>query len=431
MFIDEARIQVKGGTGGSGAVSFHREIYKPKMGPDGGDGGRGGSVILEVDSGLRTLMDFRYQKHFSASRGEHGQGDNRHGKNAEDLVLKVPPGTVVKDEVGEALFDLTRPGQRSAVARGGRGGRGNARFLTNKRRAPSFAEKGEPGEERLIVLELKLLADIGIIGVPSAGKSTLISRISAARPKIAPYPFTTITPNLGVVRLPDGRSFVAADIPGLIEGAHVGKGLGHAFLKHVERTAVLIHVIDLAAGIEGRDPLEDFEAVNKELAAYGEGLADRPQLVAGNKMDLPEAQAAYQRLSAELAKRGYELYAISGVTGEGVDRLLYAAANLAEKAIEKRAVEAEPAELPEELAAEELPEGEMTIEREEGVWVVRGTTVERAVVMTDFANEEAVSYLQRRLIRLGVEDKLREAGAEEGDQVRIAFMEFDFHPSEL
>ena len=426
MFVDEAKIYVKGGAGGNGCVSFHREIYKPKGGPDGGDGGRGGSVILEVDEGLRTLMDFRYQKHFRASRGQHGEGNNRHGKDAEDMILKVPPGTVVKSEDGKALFDLVRPGQRAVVARGGRGGRGNARFLTNKRRAPTFAEKGEPGEERWIVLELKLLADVGIIGLPSAGKSTLISRISAARPKIAPYPFTTTTPNLGMVKLRDGRSFAVADIPGLIEGAHAGKGLGHAFLKHIERTAILIHVLDLAATIEGRDPLDDFDTVNKELAAYGKGLGERPQVVAGNKMDLPEAQANYQRVAEELLRRGYELFPISAVTGEGVDRLLYTIADLLEKDIESMVVQAEVAE----VRAEEWPE-DFYVYKEDETWVVRGAGVERAVAMTDFSNDEAISYLQRRLIRMGVEEKLIDAGAVEGDEVRIGSMVFDFHPGEI
>lgn len=426
MFVDEAKIYVKGGAGGNGCVSFHREIYKPKGGPDGGDGGRGGSVILEVDEGLRTLMDFRYQKHFRAPRGQHGEGNNRHGKDAEDMILKVPPGTVVKSEDGKALFDLVRPGQRAVVARGGRGGRGNARFLTNKRRAPTFAEKGEPGEERWIVLELKLLADVGIIGLPSAGKSTLISRISAARPKIAPYPFTTTTPNLGMVKLRDGRSFAVADIPGLIEGAHAGKGLGHAFLKHIERTAILIHVLDLAATIEGRDPLDDFDTVNKELAAYGKGLGERPQVVAGNKMDLPEAQANYQRVAEELLRRGYELFPISAVTGDGVDRLLYTIADLLEKDIESMVVQAEVAE----VRAEEWPE-DFSVYKEDETWVVRGAGVERAVAMTDFSNDEAISYLQRRLIRMGVEEKLIDAGAVEGDEVRIGSMVFDFHPGEI
>ncbi|MHB0976535.1 MAG: GTPase ObgE [Candidatus Aquicultorales bacterium] len=429
MFVDEAKIHLQAGAGGNGCVSFHREIYKPKGGPDGGDGGRGGSIIFEVDQGLRTLMDFRYQKHFRAKRGEHGSGDNRHGRGGDDLILKVPPGTTVKTDNGGILFDLVRPGQRAIIAKGGRGGRGNARFLTNQRRAPSFAEKGEPGDERWVMLELKLLADVGIIGLPSAGKSTLISRISAARPKIAPYPFTTITPNLGVVKLPDGRSFAAADIPGLIEGAHAGKGLGHAFLKHVERTAVLIHVLDLAATVEGRDPVEDMDTVNRELEKYGRGLEKRPQLVAPNKIDLPEAEANFQKVEAELVRRGLEVFPISAVTGEGVDRLLYAAGDLLEKSIETREVEAEPAELP--VEPEGVPEEEITVTREDGAWIVRGTPVERAVVMTDFANEEAVAYLQRRLIRLGVEEKLAEAGAAEGDEVQIGDLVFDFHPGEI
>lgn len=421
-FIDEAKIFVKGGDGGNGVVSFFRAKYIPKGGPDGGDGGRGGSVILEVDEGLRTLMDFRYQRHFKAKRGQHGQGGNKSGASGDDIVLKVPPGTLVKDEEGDILADLTEPGERYVVARGGIGGRGNARFVTPTRRSPSFAEKGEPAEERWIVLELKLLADVGLVGFPNAGKSTLISRISSARPKIAGYPFTTLAPNLGVVGLPDGRSFVVADIPGLIEGAHAGKGLGYDFLKHIERTAVIVHILDLAA-LEGRSPIEDFEAINRELELYNPELATRPQIVAGNKIDIPEALRNLPEVEEYMAHRDIPFYPISAAVGTGVDRLLYAVADMVDKA--ERKPEAKMAKRA--VAKKPKPE-EITVSREDNIWVVKGADVERMVAMTDFENEYAVIHLQKRLKGAGVEDKLIKAGAKEGDTVRIGKMTFEFYP---
>ena len=291
MFVDYVKIYVRGGDGGNGAVAFRREKYVPRGGPAGGDGGRGGDVIFRVDEGLRTLIDFRYQKHFKAKRGEHGRSKGQHGASAEPLVVKVPPGTVVKDaETGEVIADLTRKGQEVVVARGGRGGRGNMRFVSPSNPAPEIAENGEPGEERWVELELKVLADVGLIGYPSVGKSTLLAAVSAARPKIADYHFTTLSPNLGVVDVGDGRSFVMADLPGLIEGAHQGVGLGHQFLRHVDRTRVLVHVVDMAA-LEGRDPYEDWVKINQELRQYRKELAGRPQIVAANKMDLPDARA--------------------------------------------------------------------------------------------------------------------------------------------
>ncbi|MBE0448510.1 MAG: GTPase ObgE [Actinobacteria bacterium] len=421
-FIDEAKIFLKGGDGGNGVVSFFRAKYIPKGGPDGGDGGRGGSVILEVDEGLRTLMDFRYQRHFKAKRGQHGQGGNKHGANGDDITLKVPLGTLVKDEEGDIIADLTIPRERVVIARGGMGGRGNARFATPTRRSPSFAEKGEPGEERWIILELKLLADVGLVGFPNAGKSTLISRISAARPKIAGYPFTTITPNLGVVSLPDGRSFVVADIPGLIEGAHAGKGLGYDFLKHIERTTIIVHILDLA-GLEGRDPIEDFETINRELKFYNPELAARPQVVAGNKIDIPEAQHNLPKVEEYTTRRNIPFYPISAAVGNGVDKLLYAVADILDK------VERIPAEKVVKRAVAKRPKPEeITVSREDSTWVVKGTNVERMVAMTDFENEYAVIHLQKRLKSIGVEDKLIEAGAKEGDAVRIGKMEFEFYP---
>jgi len=327
MFIDRAVIYVKGGDGGNGVVSFRREKFIPKGGPDGGDGGHGGDVILIADEGLSTLLDFQHRRHFRAQRGTHGQGAKRHGKRGGSLVVPVPVGTLVRDAATrDVLADLVQHGQRVVAARGGRGGRGNARFATPTRRAPRQAEPGEPGQERNIELELKLIADVGLVGLPNSGKSTLLSRVSAARPKIADYPFTTTEPYLGVVGLPDGRSFVLADIPGLIEGAHQGAGLGHTFLRHISRTNVLIHVVDLAA--PERDPLADFQTVNDELRLYDPALEQRPMLVALNKIDQPQARERAAAVAAAVGKRGYQSFAISGATGEGVEALMYAAADL-------------------------------------------------------------------------------------------------------
>jgi len=323
VLIDQARIFVKAGDGGNGCASFRREKYVPAGGPDGGDGGKGGDVIFEVDQGLSTLIDFTRRTHFIAERGQHGQGSNKHGRNGEDLVVRVPPGTQVKDDEGRLLADLVAPGQRWVAARGGRGGRGNARFKSPTRRAPAFFEKGEPGEERWLRLELKLLADVGLVGYPNAGKSTFIAAVSKARPKIADYPFTTLTPNLGVVSLGPGESFVVADIPGLIEGAHRGVGLGHEFLRHIERTRVLLYVID-ASGLEGRDPCDDLRVLRRELSLYQPELAQRPSLVFANKMDLTEARAHVDRLKEVAAEMGAAFYSGSAATGEGLRDVLYA-----------------------------------------------------------------------------------------------------------
>jgi GTP-binding protein len=327
MFIDRAVIYVKGGDAGNGVVSFRREKFIPKGGPDGGDGGHGGDVILVADEGLSTLLDFQHRRHFRAQRGTHGQGAKRHGKRGGSLVVPVPVGTVVRDaDTRDVLADLVQHGQQVVVARGGRGGRGNARFATPTRRAPRQAEPGEPGQERNIELELKLIADVGLVGLPNSGKSTLLSRVSAARPKIADYPFTTTEPYLGVVGLPDGRSFVLADIPGLIEGAHQGAGLGHTFLRHISRTSVLIHLVDLAA--PERDPLADFQTVNDELRLYDPALEQRPMLVALNKIDQPQGRERAGAAEGAISKMGYRVFLISGATGEGVEALMYAAADL-------------------------------------------------------------------------------------------------------
>jgi len=419
LFKDYAKIHVKAGDGGNGCVAFRREKYVPYGGPSGGDGGRGGHVILRADGGLRTLVDFRYRTHYKAGRGTHGQGKNMHGRKGEDLVLRVPVGTEVR-RAGDAtlMADLTVDGQEYRVARGGRGGRGNARFAAANRRAPSFAEKGEPGEELWLELELKLLADVGLVGFPNAGKSTIISKVSAARPKIADYPFTTLEPHLGVVRVGEGESFVLADIPGLIEGAHRGAGLGHRFLRHVERTRVLIHVVDVS-GREGRDPVADFEAINRELAAYDPRLAARPQLVAANKTDLPGARDNARRL-AEAAGGRYEVFEISALTGEGLDRLIYRTYRLLET------IPVEPAPAPIVPDERETDVTLFLVAREGNTYVVEGEGIERRVAMTDLDNPEAVQHLQELLVRIGVEDALRAEGIRPGDNVRIGRFEFEY-----
>lgn len=422
MFYDTAKIYVKAGDGGDGVVSFRREKYVPEGGPDGGDGGRGGNVILVVDEGLRTLVDFKYKRHYKAERGQHGRGKNMHGRAGEDLILRVPPGTVVKDaETGEVLADLTEPGAQVVVAQGGRGGRGNARFLSNKNKAPRLAEKGEPGEERWLLLELKVLADVGLLGFPNAGKSTLISRISAARPKIADYPFTTLTPNLGVVNLGEGKSFVVADIPGLIEGAHRGAGLGHDFLRHLERTRVLVHLVDLASW--EHEPIEAYRIINRELELYSPELSQKPQIVAANKIDLPEAR---ERLDGFIQALGPEVTVvpISAVTGEGVQELLHkVAARLEEIGEPEPVTRPDPAFKETRYRGEEAP---FTITVEDGVYVVAGKRVERLVAMTDLDNDEAVRRLQWIFRKMGLEDALRNAGARHGDEVRIGKLVFDF-----
>ena len=326
-FVDQVSIQVKAGDGGNGAVAFRREKFVERGGPSGGDGGNGGSVVFEADTGLTTLLDYRYQQHHRARSGQHGMGSDMNGASAEDLVLRVPVGTLVRDQdTGELLADLAAPGARAVVARGGRGGLGNMNFATSTRQTPRFAQEGKPGEERRLVLELKLLADVGLLGFPNAGKSTLISRVSRARPKVADYPFTTLVPNLGVVPYKDGRSFVMADIPGLIEGAAEGAGLGHQFLRHVERCRVLIHLVDLAAEGEGRSPLNDLAVLDHELARYSPELARKPQIVAANKLDLPEARARLAPFQAAMAARGVPVFPISAATGEGLGPLLDAVA---------------------------------------------------------------------------------------------------------
>ena len=421
MFYDTAKIYVKAGDGGNGCVSFRREKYIPAGGPDGGDGGRGGNVVFRADEGLRTLADFHYRRHYLAGRGRHGMGKNMHGRSGEDLLVRVPAGTVVRDaQNGAVLADLVRDGQTVVVARGGRGGRGNTRFAGAKEKAPAFAEKGEPGEERWLELELKLLADVGLVGFPNAGKSTLISRVSQARPKIAGYPFTTLVPNLGVVVLDEGISFVIADIPGLIAGASQGAGLGHRFLRHAERTRLLVHVIDVA-GTEGRDPLADFEVINRELALYSPAFAQKAQLIAANKIDLPGAAENLPRLQKALGAR-YEIFPVSALTGQGVKPLLYRAAALLTAIPAPKAQEAQKA--PSRRVTSLKKEPPFFVTRRDNAFVVQGRAIERLVAMTDLDNPAALTRLQKIFDRLGLEKVLQQAGAREGCPVQIGKHEF-------
>ncbi|MGN8645645.1 GTPase ObgE [Gracilibacillus sp. HCP3S3_G5_1] len=424
MFVDQVKVYVKAGDGGNGIVAFRREIYVPMGGPAGGDGGNGGDVIFEVDEGLNTLMDFRYNKHFKAKRGENGMGKGMHGKNAEPLVLAVPPGTTVRDvNTGEVLADLIEHKQRAVIAKGGRGGRGNIRFASARNPAPEIAENGEPGVERDIQIELKLIADVGLVGFPSVGKSTLLSTVSAARPKIADYHFTTLQPNLGVVDTADQRSFVLADLPGLIEGAHQGVGLGHQFLRHVERTRVILHVLDMAA-TEGRDPYEDFITINKELEQYDPTLLERPMMIVANKMDVPEAEEQLAFFKEQL-EEDYPIYPISTVTKEGIRDLLFAVANKLDE-IPKNY---KPLEDSEDRVIYRFTKEEkaFSITRDpDGAFVLYGQKIEKLFKMTDFNRDESVQRFSRQLRAMGVDDALRERGAKDGDTVRLLDYEFEF-----
>ncbi len=426
MFIDEVKIHVKAGDGGAGCMSFRREAHVPKGGPDGGDGGRGGSVVLKADGAVSSLIDYRYKRHFKAQRGTHGKGQIRHGAGGETLVLRVPLGTIARDaETGEVLGDLTVDGQELTVAEGGHGGRGNIHFVTPTRRAPAFAELGEPAEERWIELEMKLLADAALVGMPSVGKSSLIARMSAARPKIADYPFTTLVPNLGVAKA-GGRSFVVADIPGLIEGASEGKGLGHEFLRHIERTALLLHVVDLTGGYEDRDAVEDYEIITREIAAHAAELAERPVIVVGNKADVEGTADASARLRERAESDGVPYFEVSAVTGAGIDPLIL---SVAERVYELRSSAVREAGGETRQVWTHRPKGDKEFIVRNlggGVFEVTGRGVERMVIMTEWNNEEAIAFLQKRLVKAGVERALSEAGAVDGDEIRIAGKAFYF-----
>jgi GTPase len=427
MFVDQTKIYVKGGDGGNGMVAFRREKYVPMGGPAGGDGGKGADVVFEVNEGLRTLMDFRYQRHWKAPRGEHGMSKNQHGKNAKDMIVKVPPGTVVMDaETKEVIADLVENGQRAVIAKGGRGGRGNSRFATPSNPAPELAENGEPGQERDVILELKLLADVGLVGFPSVGKSTLLSVVSSAKPKIAEYHFTTIVPNLGMVETEDNRSFVMADLPGLIEGASEGVGLGHQFLRHIERTRVIVHVIDMAA-IEGRDPYEDFLTINKELEEYNLRLTERPQIIVANKMDMPDAEENLQKFKEQL-EEDFPIFPISALSRKGLRELLFAIADKIEQTPEfPLDHEEEDTGVNRVLYKHEADPEAFYITREpDGSFVISGEKVEKLFKMTNFQTEESIRRFSRQLRGLGIDDALRKKGAKDGDTVKLLEFEFEF-----
>ncbi|WP_042223341.1 GTPase ObgE [Oceanobacillus manasiensis] len=424
MFVDQVSVYVKAGDGGNGLVAYRREKYVPKGGPAGGDGGNGGDIVFEVDEGLNTLMDFRYNRHFKGKRGENGMSKTQHGKNSAPLVIPVPPGTsVIDEETEEVIADLIAHKQRAVIVRGGRGGRGNTRFATPRNPAPDMAENGEPGQERNIKVELKLIADVGLVGFPSVGKSTFLSVVSAAKPKIADYHFTTLAPNLGVIDTSDHRSFVMADLPGLIEGAHEGIGLGHQFLRHVERTRLIVHVIDMA-GTEGRDPFEDFVKINQELKEYDMKLTERPQIIAANKMDMPGASDNLTLFKEQLGE-DIPVYEISALTKEGLRDILFAIADQLD-AIPKVAPKMEEVEekVIYRYTKEDAP---FKITRDDdGAYVLSGDKIEKLFKMTDFARDEAVQRFSRQIRGMGVDKELRERGAKDGDIIRLLDFEFEF-----
>lgn len=423
MFIDKVRIYVEAGNGGDGMSSFRREKFVEKGGPNGGNGGRGGSVILRAVNNLNTLVDFRYKRKFIAKPGDKGGLSNMTGRRGEDVIIHVPQGTAVRDDETNILIaDLTEEGQEFVAARGGRGGKGNACYATSTNRAPTFAEKGEPGTKGWLRLELKLLADVGLVGYPSVGKSSIISRVSAAKPEIAAYHFTTLTPVLGVVRLSEEQSFVLADIPGLIEGASQGVGLGHDFLRHIERTKVLLHVVDVS-GCEGRDPIEDFATINRELEAYSPKLAKRKQLVVANKMDLPDSEENFQKLAAHVTAKGYEIYRASAATGEGLQELMWKAYEQVKQYVP------EPGEEIGVVDEGDPDSFEIIRGAEDADFEVRGKNIERLVAMTNFDNSEALYRFQLIWKRLKIEEALLEAGVQEGQTVRILDMVFTYQKS--
>lgn len=428
MLYDHTKIYVKAGNGGNGSIHFRREKFAPFGGPDGGDGGRGGSVYFEATTSLNTLIDFRYRHHFKAESGEAGMRQKMHGSKGEDIILLVPCGTIVRDADTQAVIaDLVEPGQRVMVARGGRGGLGNVHFATATRQAPKEAQNGEPGEEHWLTLELQLIADVGLVGYPNAGKSTLLSVVSAAHPKIADYPFTTLSPNLGVVevgqpRRGDGFSFVLADIPGLIEGAAQGVGLGHEFLRHIQRTRLLIHLLDGAS--PDRDPWQDFQTINQELYEYDERLAQRPQVVVLNKMDVPEAQERWPHLQEQAKQAGYPVFAISAAAHQQTEELMdYVAQRLREIQEESERLAAESVTTTEGPVLRPEPTDAFSISKEGGVYVVRGKRVERVVSMTNQESEESMDRLQVTMQKMGITKALEDAGVKVGDTVRFGKVE--------
>lgn len=427
MFADRAKIFIRSGKGGDGHVSFRRELYVPNGGPDGGDGGRGGDVIFEVDEGLNTLQDYRHRKKFAAKDGEPGGKRRCHGGDAEDIILKVPEGTVIKEaESGKVIADMSGENRRQVVLKGGRGGLGNQHFATATMQIPKYAQPGQPAQELWVNLELKVIADVGLIGFPNVGKSTLLSRVTNARPKIANYHFTTLNPNLGVVDMKGAKGFVIADIPGLIEGASEGVGLGHEFLRHIERTRMMIHVVD-AAGSEGRDPVEDIYKINEELKAYNEEIAARPQVIAANKTDLiyPEGEDPVERLKKEFEPQGIRVFPISGATGAGIEELLYYVSQSLEKLNEEPIVFQQEFFPEDELVIADLP---YTVEKDdEGVYVVEGPKIEKMLGYTNLDSEKGFAFFQKFLKDTGILDELEAAGIQEGDTVRMYGLQFDYY----
>lgn len=428
MFADRAKIYIRSGKGGDGHVSFRRELYVPNGGPDGGDGGRGGDVIFEVDEGLNTLYDYRHRRKFKAEDGEEGGKRRCHGKDGSDIILKVPEGPIIREaESGKVIADMSGENRRQTILKGGRGGAGNQHFATSTMQVPKYAQPGQPAQELEVLLELKVIADVGLVGFPNVGKSTLLSRVTNAQPKIANYHFTTLTPNLGVVDLEGGGGFVIADIPGLIEGASEGVGLGHEFLRHIERTRVLIHMVD-AASTEGRDPIEDIYAINKELKAYNEEIAGRPQVIAANKVDvLGEDTEPIERLKKEFEPQGIRVFPISAVAGQGLKELLYYVKELLDAAPQE-AIVFEPEYFPgEELVYVNLPYTVVKSEEEEGVYIVEGPRIEKMLGYTNLDSEKGFAFFQKFLKDTGILDELEKAGIQEGDTVRMYGLAFDYY----
>ncbi|MBQ3475425.1 MAG: GTPase ObgE [Bacilli bacterium] len=421
MFVDEVVIKVIAGKGGDGCTSFRREKYVPMGGPNGGNGGKGASIIFKVDEGLRTLLDLKYQKEIKGHKGENGKGSNMNGKNAEDVIIKVPLGTVVKDlDTNLIIADLTKKNDEVVIAAGGRGGRGNTAFKTHNNTAPNFSENGEPGEEKTLKIELKSLADIGLVGLPSVGKSTLLSKISSAKPKIASYHFTTLTPNLGVVKTKDNRSFVVADLPGLIEGAAKGAGLGDKFLRHIERTRIIAHIVDMS-GIEGRDPYEDYLTIRSELKEYSEKLANKKEIIIANKMDMPES---IENLKEFKKKVKEEILEISGLTGQGIDEMLTYLADELDLIEEVDLYEDD--EIESHILYKFKEEQPFTIEVDDnGVYVIHSEKIEKLFKMTKFS-DEGMRRFSNKLRRMGVDEELQKMGIQEGDYVRILDYEFEY-----
>ena len=423
MFVDEVEIRVEAGNGGDGCTAFRREKFVPMGGPFGGNGGHGSDIIFKVDEGLHTLLDLRYQKLIKGKKGENGRGKNQHGKGAEPIIIKVPQGTVVTDlDTGLIIADLSKKDDQEIIAKGGRGGRGNTAFKTQTNTAPDYSENGEEGERKNLKVEVKMLADVGLVGLPSVGKSTIISMVSRSKPKIAAYHFTTLTPNLGVVKASDGRSFVMADLPGLIEGASEGEGLGDKFLKHIERTKVIAHVIDMSAS-EARDPYEDYVLINKELEAFNEKLIKKPQIIIANKMDLPNAKEELERFKKKAGD--VEIYEVSAATNQGLQQVIDRLADLVDEVPNSPLYE--DSQIESHVLYKFKKEEPFTITRDDdGTWAIQGKEVERIFKMTKFSSDEAAYKFAKKLTRMGIDQKLEELGAEEGDQVRILDFYFDY-----